>query len=208
MRALAVVTLLVLSLGGSWVATQHVAAALQYAPELGPPWASLGQQRVYAPWAWVVWSRRYEARAPTPFRNASAITTLAALAGAAVAIAAALRRKRSAASRAHGSSRWATTAELRNGGPSSRCRCRALPDGRRRVSHARGPRRRDHDDCGAARDPRAPRRPRTRPLLRADPQRQRRGPGHPDAADLAALSPRLRRQKGELGAHRRMAKAI
>ena len=116
MRALGVVMLLVLSLGGSWAATQYVAAGLHCAPELGPPWAAIGDERIYPPWGWVVWARKYPSRAPTLFRNASAIATLAALAGAAAAALAALRRGPSAASIAHGSSRWATTSELRKAG--------------------------------------------------------------------------------------------
>jgi type IV secretion system protein VirD4 len=59
MRAWSVVLLLVLSLVGCWGATQYVAAALHYAPQLGPPWAALGDERLYAPWGWVVWDRLY-----------------------------------------------------------------------------------------------------------------------------------------------------
>ena len=44
MRFLAVVALLVLSVGGCWFATQYVASALAYAPALGPPWATLGER--------------------------------------------------------------------------------------------------------------------------------------------------------------------
>jgi type IV secretion system protein VirD4 len=116
MRALGVVMLLVLSLGGSWAATQYVVAGLHCAPELGPPWAAIGDECIYPPWGWVVWARKYPSPAPTLFRNASAIATLAALAGAAAAALAALRRGPSAASIAHGSSRWATTSELRKAG--------------------------------------------------------------------------------------------
>ncbi len=116
MRALGVVMLLVLSLGGSWAATQYVAAGLHDAPELGPPWAMLGDERIYPPWGWIAWSRLCESRAPTLLRRASAIATVAALAGMAAAALAALSRKRSPASHAHGSSRWATTSELRKAG--------------------------------------------------------------------------------------------
>jgi type IV secretion system protein VirD4 len=115
MRAWSVGALLLLSLAGCWGATQYVAAALHYAPQLGLP-AALGHVRIYAPWGWILWDRLYEARAPALFRNASAMTTLGALAGAAVATFAALRRKPSGMSHAHGSSRWASTLELRNAG--------------------------------------------------------------------------------------------
>jgi len=116
MRFLAVVALLVISVGGCWFATQYVASALAYAPALGPPWAKLGEQRLYAPWQWIVWGRLFASRAQTVFRNAGAITSIAAVAGAAASAMAALRRKPSASSHAHGSSRWATTAEMKRAG--------------------------------------------------------------------------------------------
>jgi type IV secretion system protein VirD4 len=116
MRFLAVVALLVLSVGGCWFATQYVASALAYAPALGPPWATLGDERLYAPWQWIVWAQLYARRAPIIFRNAGAITSIAALAGAVASAMAALRRKPSASSGAHGSSRWATTAEMKRAG--------------------------------------------------------------------------------------------
>ncbi len=116
MRALGLTALLLVSLLGFWGATEYVAAELRYTPELGPPWVALGGVHVYPPWAWVGWGRRYQARAPTVFRNAAALTTLAAATGMGVAALAALRRKPSAASQAHGSSRWATTSEMRAAG--------------------------------------------------------------------------------------------
>ena len=116
MRILAAVTLLVLSFAGFWVSTQYVAAHLQYAPELGPPLATVGELRIYPPWGWALWARLYESRAPTLFKSAGAMTTLGAVAGAIVAAAAALRRRSSGLSSAHGSSRWATTSELRKAG--------------------------------------------------------------------------------------------
>src|SRR6202142_4492490 len=116
MRGLAVVALLVVSVGGCWFATQYVASALSYAPALGPPWVMFGEQRLYAPWQWIVWGRLFAPHAPLVFRNAGAMTTVGALAGAGVAAMAALRRKPSASSRAHGSSRWATTAEMKRAG--------------------------------------------------------------------------------------------
>jgi type IV secretion system protein VirD4 len=116
MRSLGLAALLLVSLLGFWSATQYVAAELRYAPELGRPWGTLGDVHLYAPWAWVGWSRRYGGRAPTLFRNAGAMTTLAAVAGMGIAALTALRRKATAASQAHGSSRWATTSEMRAAG--------------------------------------------------------------------------------------------
>jgi type IV secretion system protein VirD4 len=116
LRALSVSTLFALSLSGSWAATEYMAAGLHEAPELGTPWAVVGDLRIYPPWGWIVWSPLCESHAPALLRRASAIATFAALAGAAAAALAALARKPSPASHAHGSSRWATTSELRNGG--------------------------------------------------------------------------------------------
>jgi type IV secretion system protein VirD4 len=116
MRVVAVALLLGLSLTGLWLATEQVAAELHYAPALGTPWLTLGELRVYAPWDWILWSRAYAPLAPAAFRHAGAITTLAALAGAGAAAVAGLRRGPSRPSTAHGSSRWATTAEVRAAG--------------------------------------------------------------------------------------------
>jgi type IV secretion system protein VirD4 len=116
MRALALVCLLGLSLGGFWSATQYVAAQLSDALELGAPWVTIADVRVFPPWDWVLWDQRFGTLAPTVFRNASSITALAALTGTLVAAIIALRRKSSAPSSAHGSSRWATTAEIKKAG--------------------------------------------------------------------------------------------
>ena len=89
MRFLAVVALLVFSVGGCWFATEYVASALA----LGSPWTTLGHERLYAPWQWIVWGRLFASRAPLVFRNAGAITSIAALAGAAASAMAALRGK-------------------------------------------------------------------------------------------------------------------
>jgi type IV secretion system protein VirD4 len=115
-RALAALSLLILTLTGLWASTEYVASELHYARALGPPWIAAGDARVYAPWAWLDWEHRFGSRAPLLFRNAGALTMLGTLAGAAVAGVAALRRKSSAPSTAHGSSRWATTAEIRRAG--------------------------------------------------------------------------------------------
>jgi type IV secretion system protein VirD4 len=116
MRLLALTGLLLLTLAGLGASTQYIVANLHYAPQLGPPWLVLGDLRLYPPWDWIIWDRLYGARAPLLFRNAGGLTTLASVFGCAVALAAALRRKSSGPSRAHGSSRWATTAEIRAAG--------------------------------------------------------------------------------------------
>ena len=116
MRVLALLSLLVLSLAGLWASTEYVAAELRYPPEIGVPWAVVGSWPVYPPWGWLLWSPIAESRAPILFRNASGITTIGALAGCAAAALAAVCRKPSGPSRSHGSSRWATTTEMRRAG--------------------------------------------------------------------------------------------
>jgi type IV secretion system protein VirD4 len=116
MRVVALVLLLGVGLAGLCVSTEQVAEALHYRAALGAPWMTLGELRIYAPWAWILWSRTYAPLAPGAFRHAGAITTLAALAGVGVAALAGLVRRPSRPSTAHGSSRWATTAEVRAAG--------------------------------------------------------------------------------------------
>ncbi len=115
MRIFAVLLILLVSLAGFWGSTAYVAARLHDAPALGTSLA-VGELRVYPPWGWILWSQRYERRYPTIFRNAQAATTLAALGATLLAAVFALRRKPSAPSVAHGSSRWATTGEIRKAG--------------------------------------------------------------------------------------------
>ena len=116
MRALALLSLLVLSLAGLWVSTEYVAAKLHFPPEIGVPWVVVGPWPVYPPWGWLFWSPIAESRAPTAFRDASGITTIGAVAGCAAAALAAVRRKPLGPSRSHGSSRWATPTEMRRAG--------------------------------------------------------------------------------------------
>ncbi|HEY4016558.1 MAG TPA: type IV secretory system conjugative DNA transfer family protein, partial [Polyangiaceae bacterium] len=115
MRALAALLTLLVSLAGLWSSTEYVASSLHDAPVLGAS-VTVGELRIYPPWGWVVWSPRYERRYPTVFRNAQAATTLATLGATLLAAVFGLRRRPSGPSRAHGSSRWATTAELKKAG--------------------------------------------------------------------------------------------
>jgi type IV secretion system protein VirD4 len=116
MRLGAVAVLLLVSLAGVWASTEYVAAELHHPGSLGAPWLAMGELRVYPPWGWVAWARTCGPLAPAAFRSAGAITTLAALAGAGVAALVGLGRRASPPSTAHGSSRWATTAEIRAAG--------------------------------------------------------------------------------------------
>lgn len=116
MRGFALLILLLLSLVGLWLSTEYVAAELHYGAELGGPWVALGALHVYAPWAWLAWTHLYQSRAPMVFRDAGGITTLSALTGCVAAAVTAACGKPSSPSRSHGSSRWATTAEIKKAG--------------------------------------------------------------------------------------------
>src|SRR4029077_13780119 len=99
------------------MSTEEVARELHYRAALGPPLLKVGEVGVYAPWAWIHWEREYGRLAPVVFRSASAITTVAAVLGALVALLlTAFGRKASAPSQSHGSSRWATTGEMKAAG--------------------------------------------------------------------------------------------
>jgi type IV secretion system protein VirD4 len=117
MKILSIGLLACASLIGLWTATQSVAAHLHSAPDLGPPWLRVGDMNVYAPWAWLIWDRTFAAHAPAVFGRAASITTVGATVGCALAaLCARMRSKTSAASHAHGSSRWATNDELERAG--------------------------------------------------------------------------------------------
>jgi len=77
---------------------------------------TVGEARVYAPWAWFTWNCTYGSRAPALFRNVQGIAFAGPLVGSLFAVAIALRRKTTAASSAHGSSRWAMTGEIKKAG--------------------------------------------------------------------------------------------
>jgi type IV secretion system protein VirD4 len=115
-RLVAVAALLLLFLLGLGLSTQLVAAALHHAPALGPPWAVLGTTPLYPPWAWIGWSHRFERYAPDAFRTASALTTAGAVLGCILAAALVAARRPRKVSTSHGSSRWATTAEMKQAG--------------------------------------------------------------------------------------------
>jgi type IV secretion system protein VirD4 len=115
-RLLALLALAVLSIGGLAVSTQCVAAALHHAPALGPPWVTFGSTSLYAPWAWLAWSGRFRPYAPDAFRTASGVTLLGAVAGCLAVLPIAVRRPALPGSDAHGSSRWATTQEMKRAG--------------------------------------------------------------------------------------------
>ena len=169
MKVLAVSFLFLASVAGLWAATEHVAAALHYAPALGPPWMSVASVRIYPAWGWLAWSRVYAHGAPIAFRNASGLTTLGALIGCAGAALASVLRPATAPSRAHGSSRWATTEEIRSAGLLRDAGVVLCQTDDAAFRHDGRPARKDRRDSSTRLGaPHPPRRSRARLLLRAD----------------------------------------
>ncbi len=102
---------------GLTISTQYVASRLGYHRHLGRPLTDIIGRPFYAPWAWLEWDDRLHRFAPGVFATASLITygTLVAVLGPLVALAF-TRSRGSRESTSHGSARWGTTRELRDGG--------------------------------------------------------------------------------------------
>ncbi len=102
---------------GSVAATQYAASALHYQRQLGAPIATVNGLRIYPPWSWLVWDGDFAVYAPDIFRTAC-IIGWASLLGTWVpaVILALVSARRSDASTAHGSARWADTADLAGSG--------------------------------------------------------------------------------------------
>jgi type IV secretion system protein VirD4 len=71
---------------------------------------------LYWPWSWLGWSRRFGDRAPRTFAGAEAITFAGGLVSVLLLLVAVTRFRGAPASTAHGSARWAMTAELEAAG--------------------------------------------------------------------------------------------
>ncbi|MEJ0024948.1 MAG: conjugal transfer protein TraG [Rhizomicrobium sp.] len=105
------------AVGGMWFATEWAAWRLGYQPQLGLPWFVLAGRPIYHPWCLFVWWYAYDAYAPRLFNEAGAIAATSGFAGCAVAIIGSLWRARQTQHvTTYGSSRWATSREIRSAG--------------------------------------------------------------------------------------------
>lgn len=105
------------AIGGMWIATQWAAWKLGYQSELGPAWFDILHYPIYRPWNLFAWWYAYDAYAPSIFNEAGSIAALSGFAGCAVAIIGSLWRARQNRNvTTYGSSRWATTREIRKAG--------------------------------------------------------------------------------------------
>jgi type IV secretion system protein VirD4 len=100
-----------------WIATQWAAWKLGYQSELGSAWFDILRYPIYHPWNLFAWWYAYDAYAPSIFNEAGSIAALSGFAGCAVAIIGSLWRARQNRNvTTYGSSRWATTREIRKAG--------------------------------------------------------------------------------------------
>lgn len=98
---------------GTWAATEYVAYALGYQPQLGAYAFMLHGVPIYEPWAWFLWAYHYEPYAPHVFEQASLITYGSFFSMFAVMVLLAIRRSRKKGEDgAYGTARWATEQEL------------------------------------------------------------------------------------------------
>ena len=108
-----VVTGMVFMFFGTWTATQYVAYALGYQPQLGEYAFIIHGIPIYEPWAWFLWAYHYEPYAPAVFDKASWITYGSFFTMFAVMVLLAIRRaKKTVQTGAYGTARWATEPEL------------------------------------------------------------------------------------------------
>src|ERR1700676_2928721 len=100
-----------------WIATQWVAQALAYQPQLGARWFSIGPWPLYRPWEYWRWQWGYYAYAPEIFRGGFVICAVGPLLGVIAMLAFAVWRARKArVASTHGSARWALPDEYRAAG--------------------------------------------------------------------------------------------
>ncbi|HEX2581794.1 MAG TPA: conjugal transfer protein TraG [Dongiaceae bacterium] len=104
-------------IGGTWTATEWVAAQLDFQPRLGLPWFIIIGWPIYYPWQLFVWWFFYGAYAPHLFDMAGAIAAGSALFGSLVAIAGSVwRARQSKRATIYGSARWASNSEIERAG--------------------------------------------------------------------------------------------
>ena len=111
-QVLAVALIILMSV---WAATQWIASALGYQPELGDPWFGLFGQPIYRPYDLFWWWFSYDAYAPKIFDKGGMI----AASGGFVAIVAAIamsvwRGRENRNANTYSTARWATRDDKRH----------------------------------------------------------------------------------------------
>ncbi|MGI9374929.1 MAG: conjugal transfer protein TraG [Tsuneonella suprasediminis] len=112
-----VITVLTIIVVTVWIATQWTAAALDYQPQLGPPWFVAFGWPVYPPYAFFVWMFFYDAYAPEIFETGALIAGSGGFLAFIVAIAMSVLRARELKNaETYGSARWAERREVEAAG--------------------------------------------------------------------------------------------
>ncbi|MGE4302618.1 MAG: conjugal transfer protein TraG [Novosphingobium sp.] len=112
-----VITVVAIIVVTVWIATQWTAAALDYQPQLGPPWFIAFGWPVYPPYAFFVWMFFYDAYAPRIFETGALIAASGGFLAFIVAIAMSVRRARELKNaETYGSARWAERREVEAAG--------------------------------------------------------------------------------------------
>lgn len=116
LKKMQLVGFLVATFGGLWVSTQMFAAELSYHSALGEPLFRGPEFAVYWPWQWLVWASDYYEHTPKMFDD----TMIGAAGGMFVGLLWMIVLKKRFGPKdlptSHGSSRWATDAELEDTG--------------------------------------------------------------------------------------------
>ena len=100
-----------------WIATQQLAAALGYQPELGPPWLRFGRLPLYWPWQVLEWDYWYQVYAPPIFRRALALVYAGPFLGVVVVIVYAVwQARRARVATTHGTAEWGRKRGYRRAG--------------------------------------------------------------------------------------------
>ena len=106
-----------LALASVWDATEYVAAALGYQPQLGQSWTLLFGIPVYRPWSFFVWWFEFDAYAPRVFACGGFIAASGGLLGVVAATIGSVWRARQAKHvTTYGSARWASPSDLKRSG--------------------------------------------------------------------------------------------
>ena len=101
----------------TWYATQWVALQIDYDAYLGTGFAKLGNHKIYAPWNLFKWWYQFDAYAPHIFSRGGQISAGGGLLGIIFSVIGSVLRGRSAkALNTFGSSRWATSKQMKQVG--------------------------------------------------------------------------------------------
>ena len=101
----------------TWYATHYVAGALNHDPYLGGPWFTLHKHNIYKPWQLFIWWYAFEPYAPEVFAKGGKIAAGGGFIGALFAMIGSVFRGRQMGNLStFGSSRWATTKQMKRAG--------------------------------------------------------------------------------------------